>query len=175
MQKAGIIPYIKVNKPAIAYANACFLPSNYTTHGNVTDIHTERREKREITLAVVALISVLVGALVTSVIQYQLKSYNDILNDKLEKMENKFTKQLNQIENQIAKLQEQEWKLANTLANLARITAILAKPTKTVWKSHDTIQPTTNGTTNNHNSKINRGQKIDMSENARQTQREIEQ
>jgi len=126
MQKAGIIPDIKENKPAIAYANACFLPSNCTTHGNVTDIHTERRETREITLAVVALISVSVGPLVPSVIQYQLKSYDDILNDKVQKMENEFTKQLNQIENQIAKLQEQELKLANALVNLVRITANLA-------------------------------------------------
>jgi len=126
MQKAGIIQDIKQNKPAIAYANACFPPSNCTTHGNVTDIHTERREKRELTLAVVALISVLVGAFVASVIQYQLKSYNDILHDKLQKMESKFTKQLNQVENQYTKLQEQELKLANALANLARITANLA-------------------------------------------------
>jgi len=126
MQKAGIIPDIKENKPAIAYANACFLPRNYTTHANVTDIHRGRREKREITLAVVALISVLVGALVASVIQYQLKSYNDILNDKLQKVESKFTKQINHVENQITKLQEQELKLVNALVNLARITAKLA-------------------------------------------------
>jgi len=30
MERTCIIPDIKENKPAIAYANACFLPNNYT-------------------------------------------------------------------------------------------------------------------------------------------------
>ena len=30
MQKPGILPDLKNNKPSIAYAKACFLPSNYT-------------------------------------------------------------------------------------------------------------------------------------------------
>jgi len=77
-------------------------------------------------MAVVALISILAGALIASIIQYQLKSYNDIFNDKLETLENKFAKQLNQVQDQIEKLQEQELKLANALATLARTTSNLA-------------------------------------------------
>jgi len=77
-------------------------------------------------MAVVALISILVGALIARIIQYQLKSYNDIINDKLETLENKFTKQLNHEQDQIEKLQEQELKLANALATLARETSNLA-------------------------------------------------
>ena len=79
----------------IAYANACFLPKNYTWYGNVTQIQDTPRTKREVTLAIVALISVLVGALVASVIQVQMKTNNDMVNDKLEDLESRFTLQLN--------------------------------------------------------------------------------
>jgi len=48
-----------------------------------------------VTLAIVALISVLVGALVASVIQVQMKTNNDMVNDKLEDLESRFTLQLN--------------------------------------------------------------------------------
>jgi len=80
MQKPGILPDLKNDKPSIAYANACFLPNNYTRYGNVTQIQDTPRTKREVTLAIVALISVLVGALVASVIQVQMKTYNDMVN-----------------------------------------------------------------------------------------------
>jgi len=73
MQRPGILPDLKNNQPSIAYANACFLPSNYTRYGNFTQIQEIPRTKREVTLAVVALISLLVGALVTSIIQVQMK------------------------------------------------------------------------------------------------------
>jgi len=54
---------IGIKRKHIAYANACFLPNNYTRYGDVTDISNNHRDKREVTLAVVALISILVGAL----------------------------------------------------------------------------------------------------------------
>jgi len=74
MQKPGIFPDLKNDKPSIAYANACFLPSNYTIYGNVTQIQDTTRTKREVTLAVVALISVLAGELAASIIQVQMKN-----------------------------------------------------------------------------------------------------
>ena len=60
------------------------------------------------TLAVVALISVLVGALVASIIQVQMKTYNDMVNDKLEDLENRFTLHLNQVEDQVTEWQIQQ-------------------------------------------------------------------
>jgi len=126
MKKTGILPDIENNKPSIAYANACFLPSNYTIYGNVTQIHEIPRTNREVTLAVVALISVLVGALVASIIQVQMKTYIDMVNDKLEDLESRFTLQLNQVEDQVTKLQTQQLELANAIATLSRVTANLA-------------------------------------------------
>ena len=87
MEKPGIFPDIENNKTSIAYGNACFVPNNYTQYGNVTQIHETPRTKREVTLAVVALISVLVCALVASIIQVQMKTYNDMVYDKLEDLE----------------------------------------------------------------------------------------
>ena len=74
------------------------------------------------TLAVVALISVLVGALVASIIQVQMKTYNDMVNDKLEDLENRFTLHLNQVEDQVTELQAQQLELANAIATLSRVT-----------------------------------------------------
>jgi len=71
IQKLGIVLDLKNNKPSIAYANACFLPNNHKTYGNHTQIQDFPRMKREVTLAVVALISVLGGALVARIIQIQ--------------------------------------------------------------------------------------------------------
>ena len=126
MKKPGILPDLKNNKPLIAYTNACFLPSNYTKYGNFTQIQGVSRTKRGLTLAVVALISVLVGALVVSIIQVQMKTYNDMVNDKLEDLESRFTLQLNQVEDQVTKLQAQELELTNATATLSRVTANLA-------------------------------------------------
>ena len=78
LQKPGILPDIAENKPSIAYANACFLPSNYTIYGNVTTIVEPSRTKREVTIAAVVLISVLMGALVAGIIETQMMSYNRI-------------------------------------------------------------------------------------------------
>jgi len=75
-----------------------------------------------VTLAVVALISVLVGALVASIIQVQMKTYNDMVNDKLEDLENRFTLHLNQVEDQVTELQAQQLELANAIATLSRVT-----------------------------------------------------
>jgi len=80
--------------------------------------------QRTPTLAVVALISVLVGALVANIIQVQMKTYNDMVNDKLEDLESRFTLQLNQVEDQVTELQTQQ--LANAIATLSRVTANLA-------------------------------------------------
>jgi len=125
-QKPGILPDSKNNKPSIAYANACFLPSNYTIYGNVTQIQDMPRTKREVTLAVVALISVLVGALVAAIIQVQMKTYNDMVNDKLEDLESRFTLQLNQVEDQVTELQTQQLEQENAIATLSRVNANLA-------------------------------------------------
>ena len=68
LQKPGILPDIAENKPSIAYSNACFLPQNYKVYGNSTRISEPQRTKREVALAAVVLISVLMGALVASII-----------------------------------------------------------------------------------------------------------
>jgi len=126
LQKPGILPDIAENKPSIAYANACFLPSNYTTYGNVTKSSEPLRTKREVTLAAVVLISVLMGALVAGIIETQMMSYNRMINEKLEKLESRFTLQFNQIENQVPELQTQQIELAKAIATLSRVTADLA-------------------------------------------------
>ena len=126
LQKPGMLPDIEENKPSIAYSNACFLPQNYTTYGNSTRISESPRTKREVTLAAVVLISILMGALVASIIETQMISYNRMINKKLEELENKFTLQFNQIENQVSELQTQQIELAKAIATLSRITANLA-------------------------------------------------
>jgi len=126
LQKPGILPDIAENKPSIAYSNACFLPQNYTIYGNATQITEPLRTKREVTLAVVLLISVLMGALITSIIETQMATYNQMINKKLEDLENKFTLQFNQIESQVSELQTQQMELAKAIATLSRITANLA-------------------------------------------------
>ena len=100
-----------------------FPTNNHTTYGNLTQIHETPRTRREVILAIVALISVLVGALVASIIQVQMKTYNDMVNDKLE---GRFTLQLNQVEDQVTELQTQQLELANAIATLSRVTANLA-------------------------------------------------
>jgi len=126
MEKLGILPDIEENKPSIAYSNACFLPNNCATFGNVTRIHDNPRTRREVTLAAVILISVLIGALMASIIEVQMKTYNDMVNKKLEDLESKFTLQLNQVEDQITDVQVQQLELANAIATLPRVTANLA-------------------------------------------------
>jgi len=74
----------------------------------------------------VVLISVLMGALVASIIETQMMSYNRMINKKLEELENKFTLQFNQIENQVSELQTQQIELAKAIATLSRVTADLA-------------------------------------------------
>ena len=175
MERTCIIPDIKENKPAIAYANACFLPNNYTWYGNITDVNEKIREKREVTLAVVVLISVLVGALIASITQYQLKSYNDIINDKLEQLDNKFTTQLNQVEKQIEKLQAQELKLANAIATLATAISNLANWQQRfenfIFSFNQQLLEQQIITTRRSIEK----RKLIMSNNAHQTQRNIEE
>ena len=84
------------------------------------------RKKREVTPAAVVLISVLMGALVASIIETQMMSYNRMINKKLEELENKFTLQFNPIENQVSELQTQQIELAKAIATLSRVTADLA-------------------------------------------------
>jgi len=79
-----------------------------------------------VTLAAVALISVIVGALVASIIQVQMKTYNDMVNDKLENLASRFTLQLNQVEDQVTELKTQQLELADAIATLSRVTAKLA-------------------------------------------------
>jgi len=52
-----------------------------------TQIQKNLRAKREVTLAVVALVSVIIGVLIASIIEVQMKTYNDMVNDKLEDLE----------------------------------------------------------------------------------------
>ena len=66
------------------------------------------------------------GALEASIIQVQMKTYNDMVNDKLEDLESRFTLQLNQVEDQVTDLQIQQLELANAIATLSRVTANLA-------------------------------------------------
>jgi len=47
------------------------------------------------------LISVLVDALVSNIFQVQIKTYNDMLNDKFEDFKSRSTLQLNQVEDQV--------------------------------------------------------------------------
>jgi len=104
LEKPGILPDIEQNKPSISYSNACFLPNNYTIYGNVTRIHDNPRTRREVTLAVVLLISVIMGELIAGITEAQMKTYNDRINEKLEDLESRFTLQLNQVENQVTEL-----------------------------------------------------------------------
>jgi len=126
LQKPGILPDIAENKPSMANANACFLPSNYTIYGNVTEASGPSRTKREVTLAVVVLISILMGALIAGIIEAQMTTYNNRINKKLEEMENRFTHRFNQIENQVSELQKQQIELTKAIATLSRVTADLA-------------------------------------------------
>jgi len=66
------------------------------------------------------------GALITSIIEVQMKTYNDMVNKKFEDLENRFTLQLNQVEDQVTELQVQQLELANAVATLSRIKANLA-------------------------------------------------
>ena len=75
-----IFPDIEENKPSIAYSNACFLPNNYTNYGNSTGIFDNPRTRRQVTLAVVVLVSVLVGALIANIIETQMHTYNEMTN-----------------------------------------------------------------------------------------------
>jgi len=52
--------------------------------------------------------------------------YNEMINKKLEDLEDKFTLQINQVENQVSELQVQQLELAKAIAKLSRITANLA-------------------------------------------------
>ena len=126
LQKPGILPDIEENKPSIAYSNTCFLPQNYTIYGNSTKTSEPSRTKREVTLAAVVLISVLMGALVAGIIETQMMSYNRMINEKLEELESRFTLQFNQIEDQVSELQTQQIELAKAIATLSRVTADLA-------------------------------------------------
>jgi len=54
-----------------------------------TQIQKNLRAKREVTLAVVALVSVIIGVLIASIIEVQMKTYNDMVNDKLEDLESR--------------------------------------------------------------------------------------
>ena len=121
-----ILPDIEENKPSIAYSNACFFPHNYTIYGNSIRISESPRTRREVTLAVVVLISVLIGALIASTIETQMLSYNQMINKKLEDLEDKFTLQLNQVEDQVSELQVQQIELVKAIATLSRVTANLA-------------------------------------------------
>ena len=116
LQKPGILPDIAENKPSITYANTCFLPSNYTIYGNITEASEPLRTKKEVTLAAVVLISVLIGTLVASIIETQMMLYNRMINEKLEELESRFTLQFNQIENQVSELQTQQIKLIKVIA-----------------------------------------------------------
>ena len=86
LQKPGILPDIAENKPSIAYTNACFLPSNYTIYGNVTETSEPPRTKREVTLAIVVLISLLMSVLVAGIIEAQMATYNKRINKQLEEI-----------------------------------------------------------------------------------------
>jgi len=130
LEKPGILPDIEENKPSIAYTNACILPNNYTVYGNVIRIQEDPRTRREVTLAIVLLISVLMGALIASIIETQMKTCNDMVNTRLEDLESRFTLQLNQVEGQVTELQAQQFELAKAIAELSRITADLANRQK---------------------------------------------
>jgi len=55
-----------------------------------------------------------------------MKTYSDMVNDKLEDLEDRFTLQLNQVEDQVTELQIQQLELAKAIATLSRVTANLA-------------------------------------------------
>jgi len=69
--------------------------------------------------------SVLESALVSSINQAQMKTYNDISNDKFEDLKSQFTLQLNQVKDQVTELQTQQLELATVIATLSRVTAKL--------------------------------------------------
>ena len=126
LQKPGILPDIAENKPSIAYTNACFLPSNYTVYGNVTETSESPRTKREVTVAIVILISLIMSVIVAGIIEAQMATYNERINNQLEEMEDRFTHRFNQIEGQVSELQKQQIELTKAIATLSRVTADLA-------------------------------------------------
>ena len=67
-------------------------------------------------MQVLIVFSVLADALVSSIIQVQMKTYNDMSNDKFEDLKSQFTLQLNQVKNQVTELQIQQLELANAIA-----------------------------------------------------------
>jgi len=82
--------------------------------------------RREVTLAIMLLISVIMSALRTGIIKAQMKSYRDKIYKKSQNLKNKFTSQLNQLEHQFTQLQVQQIELIKAIAQLSRITANIA-------------------------------------------------
>jgi len=64
--------------------------------------------------------------LVASIIQVHMKTYKDMVNEKVENLETRFTSQLNHVEDQVSELQKQQLELTKTIATLAKATAKLA-------------------------------------------------
>jgi len=71
----------------------------------------------------VILISVIIGALIASIIEAQMVTRNQKVNEKLEKLKSKFTRRFNKIENQVSELQTQQIEWAKPMATLSRVTA----------------------------------------------------
>ena len=126
LQKPGILPDIAKNKPLIAYTNACFLPSNYIIYGNVTEASEPTKTKREVTLAVVILISLLRSVLVAGFIKTQKVTYNKRINKQLDEIESRFTHRFNQIQSQVSELQKQQIEVTKAVATLSSVTTDLA-------------------------------------------------
>jgi len=66
------------------------------------------------------------GALMIGIFETQMTSYNRMINEKLEELENRFTLQSNQIKNQVSEHQTQQIELTKAIKTLSRVTADLA-------------------------------------------------
>jgi len=104
-----------------------------------------------------------------------MKTYNDMLNKKSEDLKSQFTLQLNQVKDQVTELQTQQLEFATVIATLSRVTAKLANRQQRFENFMFSFnrQLLEQQITTTRRSIENR--KVILSQNARQTQRSIEE
>jgi len=104
-----------------------------------------------------------------------MKTYNDMLNKKSEDLKSQFTLQLNQVKDQVTELQTQQLEFATVIATLSRVTAKLANRQQRFENFMFSFnrQLLEQQITTTRRSIENR--KLILSQNARQTQRSIEE
>jgi len=104
-----------------------------------------------------------------------MKTYNDMLNDKFEDLKSRSMLQLNQVKKQVTELQTQQLELANAIATLSRVTAKSANRQQRfenfIFSFNRQLLEQQSITTR----RSIENKKVIMSQNARKTQRSIEE